>query len=241
MWLGKLIKPCWRFLLMSSEMLSTGGLDKKNNLLLQLSSIFNVDNMLLWMWQVWRHAVCVVSRFRYKKFLFVEKYWPEHKKKEKKKCPQYAQSPKIAVHCFLFVRVSEEGFLCLFSKWSCCVSGTKANPYVTLAEQLLVRAPPRHQKQHTSYQPPPLLSSVTVSVAVVAEESHLKWIPRLCLDKEDTSRLFAQICLFIFFIHFLMLIIRLAEHLTMWFSLSGWVVCACVRPSEPSLNNDPQL
>lgn len=42
-----------------------------------------------------------------------------------RKKPQHVHSLMIAVHCFLLVRVSKEGFLCPFQKRSCCVKWNK--------------------------------------------------------------------------------------------------------------------
>lgn len=43
-----------------------------------------------------------------------------------KKCLQHIDTLMIAVHCFLFVRVSKESFPCPFQKRSCCVKWNKS-------------------------------------------------------------------------------------------------------------------
>lgn len=71
--------------------------------------------------------------------------------KERKKNMSTCSLPNDSRSLFPFVRVSKEGFLCPFQKKEAVVSnGTKANPYVTLIEQLLVHDPTQHQNR-TNY------------------------------------------------------------------------------------------
>lgn len=56
----------------------------------------------------------------------------------------------IAAHCFLFVILSKESFLCSFLKRSCCVKRNKGHPHTAVSTQSYLTS-----KQEELYWPPP--------------------------------------------------------------------------------------